>query len=61
MEDLKYVWLNDNYFMGQLPTEWCSGAWWQFRVDGNAGGVGGGLSALQGVVVGGCSWWEGTP
>lgn len=21
----------------QVPTEWCSGAWWQFRIDGNAG------------------------
>ena len=37
---LRYVWLNDNFFAGQLPEEWCSGAWWQFRVDNNAGGWG---------------------
>lgn len=35
--NLRYVTLSQNQFMGPLPLEWCSGSWWQFDVQGNAG------------------------
>lgn len=34
---LKYVYLNDNNFTGDLPIDWCLGSWWMFDVSDNPG------------------------
>jgi hypothetical protein len=35
--NLRYVYLDNNSFVGPVPSEWCDGGWWIFDVRSNPG------------------------